>query len=242
MDEVEPGLLRTFAAFVAWAACASVAAHPGEDYSYTNNFPYDPSVGNQPSSYALLWSALSLMMLLAGIATVLLAFGNFDYPGWITRGHHVHPQLVPGQSSPGQQALVKFFVVVALLLLGQSLVVSAVAHYRADPSSFYGFDLARIFLSNLMRNWHLQLAIFWIAIAYVAAALFLGHSLRADEPSWLADWTHVLFAAFALVIGGSLLGEWLGISQLLGHWITWPIFSRHKRGYLVIFKPASTSS
>jgi nitric oxide reductase subunit B len=217
----DPTELRQFAAFVTWAAWASVAARPGEDYSYTNNFPYDPSVGNQPTPYALLWSALSLLMLLAGIATVLLAFGKFDYLGWITRSHHVHPQLVPGQSSPGQQALVKFFVVVALLLLGQSLVGSAVAHYRADPSSFYGFDLARIFPSNLMRTWHLQMAIFWIATAYVAAALFLGRSLRADEPSWLAGWTHVLFAAFALVIGGSLLGEWLGISQLLGHWWFW---------------------
>ena len=110
----------------------------------------------------------------------------------------------------------KFFVVVALLFLMQTLVGSAAAHYRADPGSFYGFDLSRIFPSNLLRTWHLQTAIFWIATAYVAAALFLGRSLRTDEPRWLAGWTHVLFGAFALVIGGSLLGEWLGISQLLG--------------------------
>ncbi|MGE8634486.1 MAG: nitric-oxide reductase large subunit [Achromobacter piechaudii] len=217
----DPTELRQFTAFVMWAAWASVAERPGQTYSYTNNFPYDPSVGNLPTSSALMWSALSLMVLLAGIATVLLAFGKFDYLGWITRGHHVHPQLVPGQSSPGQNALVKFFVVVALLLLAQSLVGGAVAHYRADPGSFYGFQLERIFPSNLVRTWHLQMAIFWIATAYVAAALFLGRSLRTDEPRWLAGWTHVLFAAFALVIGGSLLGEWLGISQLLGRWWFW---------------------
>jgi nitric oxide reductase subunit B len=217
----DPTQLRQFTAFVMWAAWASVAERPGEEYSYTNNFPYDPSVGNLPTSSALLWSALSLMVLLAGIATVLLAFGKFDYLGWITRGHHVHPQLVPGQSSRGQNALVKFFVVVALLLLAQALVGGAVAHYRADPGSFYGFRLERIFPSNLVRTWHLQLAIFWIATAYVAAALFLGRSLRADEPRWLAGWIHVLFAAFALVIAGSLLGEWLGLSQLLGRWWFW---------------------
>lgn len=217
----DPAELRQFAAFVTWTAWASVASRPGENYSYTNNFPYDPSVGNLPTPDALLWSALSLAVLLAGIASVLLAFGKFDYLGWITRGHHVHPQLVPGQSSQGQNALVKFFVVVALLLLGQALVGGAVAHYRADPGSFYGFNLERIFPSNLMRTWHLQLAIFWIATAYVAAALFLGRSLRTDEPRWLTGWTHVLFAAFALVIGGSLLGEWLGLSQLLGRWWFW---------------------
>ncbi len=217
----DPSELRQFAAFVTWAAWASVAARPGQAYSYTNNFPYDPSVGNLPTSGALFWSAMSLIVFLAGVATVLLAFGKFDFLGWITRGHHVHPQLLPGQSGPGQKALVKFFVVVAVLLLLQSLVGAAVAHYRADPGSFYGFQLERIFPSNLMRIWHLQTAIFWIATAFVAAALFLARSLRSDEPRWLAGWTHVLFAAFAVVIGGSLLGEWLGIAQLLGKWWFW---------------------
>ena len=217
----DPTELRQFTAFVTWAAWASVAARPGEAHSYTNNFPYDPSVGNVPTSGALLWSAISLTVLLAGIAAVLLAFGKFDYLGWITRGHAVRPQMLPGQSSRGQKALLKFFVVVALLLLAQSLVGGAVAHYRADPGSFYGFQLERIFPSNLMRTWHLQLAIFWIATAYVAAALFLGRSLRVDEPRGLAGWTHVLFAAFALVIAGSLLGEWAGLAQWLGPWWFW---------------------
>ncbi|MEO8104403.1 MAG: nitric-oxide reductase large subunit, partial [Betaproteobacteria bacterium] len=217
----DPVELRQFTAFVAWAAWASAAARPGEDYSYTNNFPYDPSVGNRPTPGALLWSALSLIVLLAGTAVVLLAFGKFDYLGWISRGHAVQPQLTPGKSSRGQNALVKFFVVVAFLLLLQALVGGTLAHYRADPGNFYGIKLESIFPSNLMRTWHLQTAIFWIATAYVAAALFLGRSLRGDEPRWLAGWTHVLFAAFAVVIGGSLLGEWLGISQLLGTWWFW---------------------
>ncbi|MEO5655948.1 MAG: cbb3-type cytochrome c oxidase subunit I [Nitrosospira sp.] len=213
--------LRQFTAFVFWAAWASVAARPGEDYSYTNNFPYDPSVGNVPTPGALLWSALSLIVLLAGTAAVLLAFGKYDYLGWFSRGHHVHPHLLPQLSSPGQRALVKFFVVVALLFLMQTLVGGAAGHYRADPSSFYGFQLERIFPSNLMRTWHLQTAIFWIATSYVAAALFLARSLRVEEPRWFAGWVHVLFAAFVVVIGGSLLGEWLGISQLLGRWWFW---------------------
>jgi nitric oxide reductase subunit B len=217
----DPAELHQFAAFVSWAAWASVAVRPGQTYSYTNNFPYDPSVGNLPTSSALLWSALSVTVLLAGIATVLLAFGKFDFLGWFSRGQHVHPHLIPGQSSAGQNALVKFFAVVAFLLLTQSLVGGAVAHYRADPGSFYGLDLTRIFPSNLMRTWHLQMAIFWIATAYVAAALFLGRSLRREEPRWLAGAIHALFAAFALVIGGSLLGEWLGLSQLLGQWWFW---------------------
>lgn len=218
---IDPAELHQFTAFVTWAAWASVAKRPGEDYSYTNNFPYDPSVGNLPTADAVLWSALSLLVLLAGIATVLLAFGKFDYLGWISRGHHMHAKLMPGQSSAGQRALMKFFVVVTLLFLMQTLVGGGVAHFRADPGSFYGFQLENIFPSNLLRAWHLQTAIFWIATAYVAAALFLGRSLRADEPRWFAGWVHVLFAAFVVVIGGSLLGVWAGIEQKLGNLWFW---------------------
>ncbi|MEO6147927.1 MAG: cbb3-type cytochrome c oxidase subunit I, partial [Sulfuriferula sp.] len=216
-----PSELRQFTAFVTWAAWASVAARPGENYSYTNNFPYDPSVGNLPTPDALIWSALSLLVLLAGTAAVLLVFGKFDYLGWVSRGRHIQPHLLPGTASPGQRSLVKFFVVVALLFLAQTLLGGATAHYRADPSSFYGFQLEAIFPGNLTRTWHLQTAIFWIATAYVAAALFLARTLRSEEPRWFAGWVHVLFAAFAVVIGGSLLGEWLGISQMLGSWWFW---------------------
>ncbi len=217
----DPDELHQLTAFIVWAAWVSVANRPGSSDSYTNNFPHDADVGNVPPAGAVLWSALSLVVLLGGIAAVLLAFGKFDYLGWITRGHHVHPQVIPGQVSSGQRALVKFFVVVALLFLMQTLVGGAVAHFRADPVSFYGFQLERIFPSNLLRTWHLQTAIFWIATSYVAAALFLGRSLRADEPRWLAPAIHTLFAAFVVVIGASLLGEWAGMSGLLGAWWFW---------------------
>ena len=217
----DPTELREFSAFVAWAAWVSVANRPGEDFSYTNNFPFDPSVGNIAIPGALLWSALSLLVLLAGIAAVLLAFGKFEYLGWLSHGHTIQPHIRPGESTPGQRALVKFFVVVALVFLFQTLVGGATAHYRADPGSFYGFQLEKIFPSNLMRTWHLQSAIMWIATSYVAAALFLGNTLRSVEPRGLAMWTHLLFAAFVAVIAGSLLGEWAGISQLLGDWWFW---------------------
>ncbi|MGV8943002.1 nitric-oxide reductase large subunit [Thermomonas sp.] len=213
--------LRQFSAFVTWTAWASVANRPGEAFSYTNNFPFDPSVGNVAIPGALLWSALSLLVLLAGIAAVLLAFGKFEYLGWLSHGHTIQSRIRPGGATAGQRALVKFYVLVALVFLFQTLVGAATAHYRADPGSFYGFQLETIFPSNLMRTWHLQSAIMWIATAYVAAALFLGTTLRRDEPRSLVTWTHLLFGAFVAVIVGSLLGEWAGISQLLGDWWFW---------------------
>ena len=64
--------------------------------------------------------------------------------------------------SPSQAALIKFVVIVALLLFVQTLVGGAVAHFRADPGNFYGFDLSKIFPSSLVRTWHLQTMIFWL--------------------------------------------------------------------------------
>lgn len=217
-DETE---LKQFAAFVAWAAWASVANRPGHDYSYTNNFPYDPLVGNHPIPGATLWSALSLIALLGGLATVLLVSGRFENLGWISGGP-VRPRIpMPGQASAGQRALVKFFAIVALVFLFQTLLGGAIAHYRIEPDGFYGLPLEHVFPSNLLRIWHLQSAIMWIATAYVAAALFLGSTLRQKVPEALAGWANFLFIAFVAVICGSLLGEWLGISQVLGDWWFW---------------------
>ncbi len=91
----------------------------------------------------MLWSALSLIVLLAGIAAVLLAFGKFDYLGWMRRGHHIHPQLLPGESSAGQRALVKLFVVVAVLFLLQTLVGGRHRPLSRRPEELLRFPAGR---------------------------------------------------------------------------------------------------
>lgn len=211
----DPIELKQLTAFVAWTAWASVAKRPGTTHSYTNNFPYDPVAGNTPTADAVLWSALSLIFLLAGTALVLLAFGKFDYLGWQAKPGHLQPKLLNTGVTPAQRATLKYFAVVALLLLAQTLVGGAVAHYRADPGSFYGFDLAAWFPSNLVRTWHLQLAIFWIATSYVAGALFLASALGGGDPAGQKTGIDTLFWALVVVVVGSLLGEWAGMRQLL---------------------------
>ncbi len=217
----DPEEIRQLTAFFAWTSWASVANRPGKNYSYTANFPYDPAVGNRPSADAYLWSALSLVMLLAGTAAVLFAFGKFDFLGWKGTGRHIHPQLLPGAATDGQRATIKFFAVAALLFLVQVLVGGAAAHYRVDPGSFYGLDLSRWFSSNIFRTWHLQTAIFWIATSYVGGGLFLASSFRQAEPAGQARWINLLFAALAVVVFGSLFGEMFGVLQLAGDGWFW---------------------
>ncbi|GLI37953.1 nitric-oxide reductase large subunit [Geobacter hydrogenophilus] len=216
----DPRELEQLTSFFAWTAWASVANRPGKPYSYTNNFPYDPAVGNRPTSDAFLWSALSLIMLLGGTAAVLFAFGKFDFLGWQGRGEHIHPQMLPGATTDSQRATIKYFVVVALLFLAQTLVGGATVHYRVDPGSFYGIDISSLLPSHILRTWHLQLAIFWVATAYVAGGLLLAPSL-GKEPKGQVWGINFLFGALVVVVAGSLAGEMLGVRQMLGSLWFW---------------------
>jgi len=216
-----PGEIEDLTAFFAWTAWAAVVNRPGKSHSYTNNFPYDPPAGNHLTVDAVLWSALSLIALLGGIALVLFAFGRFDYLGWGRGSDHIHPHMLPGEATESQRALVKYFAVVSLLFLAQVLVGSAAAHTRAEPGSFFGIDLYGILPSNVLRTWHLQLAIFWIATSYVAGGLLLASALGGREPRGQTLGIHFLFWALVFLVGGSLIGEWLGVRQMLGRYWEW---------------------
>ena len=216
--------LQELVAYFAWATWATVANRPGKDYSYTNNWPYEPLVGNRPTSSTYLWSAMSLITLLGGIGAILFCFGKFDYLGWGGDGTpaHYHDAAISGwRLTPSQWGTGKYFVVVAALFLLQGLAGGALAHYRVEPGSFYGVDLAALLPYNLLRTWHLQLAIFWIATAWVAGGLFLAPLVGRHEPKGQRLGANVLFVALVVVVLGSLLGEALGINGRLGELWFW---------------------
>ena len=216
-----PEEIRQLTAFFAWTAWVSVANRPDKPYSYTNNFPYDPMVGNRLTADALLWSALSVAMLLAGLAMVLFTFGRFDYLGWKGEPRCVQPLMLSGEPTAGQKATIKYCLIVALLFLAQVMIGGAVAHYRAEPGDFYGIDLAQYLPSNILRTWHLQLAIFWIATGYVAGGLLLASSLGQKEPRGQAAGIHMLFWALVVLVVGSMTGELLGIHGFFGGLWSW---------------------
>jgi len=216
-----PDDVRRLTAFFAWSAWASVARRPGKRYSYTLNFPYDPQVGNTPTIDAVLWSALSLISLLAGTAAVLFAFGKFGFLGWRPRAQEVRPAMIPGVAANSQRATAKFFALAALLFLAQALVGSAIAHSHVNATSFYGIALSNYLPSNILRTWHLQLATFWIATSYIGGALLLATAVGRREPRGQVAGINLLFVALGTVIVGSLLGELAGINQVLGKLWFW---------------------
>ena len=210
-------------AFFAWSAWVAAALRPGADYSYTNNWPPEPLVGNRVTADAVVWSVLSLIALLGGIGILFGAFGKWNFLGWHGREQKIltfrRPDAVT--LTPAQRFCGWFFFVMAALFLLQTLVGAASEHYRADLLSFYGFDLARVLPFNLTRTWHLQLAIFWVSTSFLAAGIFLAPMIGGREPKIQKPLAVGLLFALAIVVFGSMAGEFAGIHGLIRTGWSW---------------------
>ena len=211
-----PTDIREITAFVAWTAWASAAERPGHDYSYTNNWPAEPLVDNAPTADVIVWSALSLISLMVALGALFGLYGRWSHKmGWQQQGQETKALSFrqPGEVAvtPAQSATAWFFLVVAVMFLGQAFLGAAIEHYRVDLSSFFGLDLARILPFNLARTWHVQLSLLWTAASFLAAGIFLAPYISGREPKrqhWLA---YGLLGALAVVIVGSFVGEALSI-------------------------------
>jgi nitric oxide reductase subunit B len=219
----DPQQIDALTAFFSWSAWTSAALRPGLEYSYTNNWPSEALVGNHPTADAIVWSVLSLIALLGGIGLLLAAFGRWNFLGWHGRERTTVSFRPPDSINltPAQRATAYFFLVMAVLFLLQVLLGGASQHYRAEISNFFGLDLARILPFNIARTWHVQLAIFWVATSYLAAGIFLVPMITRREPKgqqWLA---YGLLGALAIVVFGSLIGEYAGVEGWIHHLWMW---------------------
>ena len=217
------GQIRQLTAFFSWSAWAAAANRPGLSYSYTNNWPPEPLVNNQATPETLVWSVLSLVALLGGIGLLLAAFGRWNFLGWHGRERQRITFRSPAQVTltPAQRSTAWFFFVMAALFLLQTLVGGASQHYRAEIGNFFGIDLARWLPFNIARTWHVQLAIFWVATSYLAAGIFLAPLVSGREPHGQQKLAYALLAALAVVVFGSLAGEYAGIRGYLGQLWMW---------------------
>lgn len=112
-------------------------------------------------------------------------------------------------------AVKKYFWVVNLLILVQVLMGVITAHYGVEGGGFYGLDITGIIPYSITRTWHVQLAILWIATAWLATGLYIAPSLSGRDPKYQLLGVNVLFVALIIVVGGSLIGQWFGVMQKL---------------------------
>jgi nitric oxide reductase subunit B len=206
--------LRDLTAFFFWGAWAATANRPGDEVSYTNNWPHDQTVGNTPSGDSVVWTGVSIIVLLAGIGGMAWWYASQVHE--IPTGDIPSDDPLLGSSpTPSQRATVKYFWVVSGLVLLQILLGVITAHYGVEGNGFYGIPLAEVLPYSIARTWHTQLGIFWIATAWLAAGLYIGPAVSGYEPKGQRLGVNVLFGALLFVVLGSMAGEWLSVKHYL---------------------------
>lgn len=203
--------------FFTWTAWLSVTNRPDQSYSYTNNWPYAPESGNNATYGAIFWSAISVTLLIAGLAVILWAQKRFHLEMEPAYKRFPRYDLSKLQVTPTQRKLGKFLLVVTLLFLVQALLGAVLAHYYAEGASFFGLDLPSVLPFNIAKGWHLQLAVFWIATAWLAMGLYAAPAIAGKEPKRQGLLVDILFWALVVVVAGSLIGQWLGVKGYLGN-------------------------
>jgi nitric oxide reductase subunit B len=203
---------RQLTAFFFWSAWAASATRPGDTVSYTSNWPHEPLVGNQPTGEAVVWTGVSIILLLGGIG--LMAFRHAKAEPETPVPAPASDPLLNSQSTPSQRAVVKYFWTVAGLAVLQIVMGVITAHYGVEGNGFYGIKIDEYLPYTVTRTWHTQLGIFWIATAWLAAGLYIAPAVGV-EPRFQRLGVNVLFGALVTVVLGSMAGEWLSVKQLL---------------------------
>lgn len=216
----DPKKLRDMSAFFFWTSWAASTNRPGQEVSYTQNWPHEELVGNRPTGNAIAWSVISVILLLAGIGGMVWYSASRKHEP-VNEPLPLNDPLLGLNPTPSQRATIKYFFVVAALWVVQVGLGAIVAHYGVEGQSFYGIPLAKWLPYSIARTWHLQIAIFWIATSWLATGLFIAPAVSNYEPKAQRFGVNALFVALILVVVGSLTGEWLGIQQKLGNLWFW---------------------
>jgi len=207
-------------AFFFWTAWAATTERPGDTITYTTNWPHEPLVGNTPPGSVFLWTFLSILLLLGGIGALVWYYAR-EFDVWRDdlepeQGFALSDVLDGATVTPSMRATAKYFFVVTALFFTQVLLGIVTAHYAVEGQGLYGLPLAEYFPYAVTRTWHTQLAILWIATAWLATGLYVAPLLGGREPKFQRLGVNFLFISLLVIVVGSFAGEWLAINRRMG--------------------------
>ncbi len=205
--------MEKMAQFFFWASWACVTERPGESITYTHNWPNDAQIGNVPTGDLVIWTGFSIIMLLIGIGILVFVQARTQQEEVLKP---VNDPLMNQVVTPSMRATKKYFWIVNILILAQVMLGILTAHYGVEGDALYGIDIASFLPYSITRTWHVQIAIFWIASAWLATGLYIAPSLSGRDPKFQKLGVNVLFVALLIVVAGSLIGQWFGVMQKLG--------------------------
>ena len=187
---------------------------PGSEITYTSNWPHEALIGNNPTADAIVWTGVSIILLLAGIGGMVWFHAS--------QGSELLPDSLPENdplfnhdATPSQKAVIKYFWVVSGLIPLQIIFGVITAHYGVEGGGFYGIPIQKWIPYVITRTWHTQLGIFWIATAWLASGLFIAPAVSGVELKGQRLGVNVLFGALLVMVLGSMTGEWLSINHKL---------------------------
>jgi nitric oxide reductase subunit B len=220
-------------AFIFWTSWSAVTNRPDDTISYTSNWPYDPLVGNTPPPSLLIWTLISIILLLGATGALVWYYAqqhdiwrdDLEPEGGVAKSN----RLIGANHTPSMKATEKYFWVVLALFGFQIILGTITAHYAVEGQDFYGFPLADYLPYSVARTWHTQLAVFWIATAWLATGLYVAPLISGHEPKFQRFGVNFLFTCLLIIVVGSFAGEWLGINQYFTN-LTMNFFFGHQ-GY-----------
>jgi len=211
----DAGNRASLTAFFFWTAWAAGTERPNDTVTYSNNWPYEPLIGNSPTAGTFMWSMFSILFMIAGIALL-----GWHYAGWHSKEEKIAPpEADPLRGlalTPSMKATAKYFWVVIALMLVQIALGATTAHYQVEGQHLYGFNLSDWLPYSLTRSWHTQLAVLWIATAWLATGLYMAPAISGHEPRFQRVGVNFLFACLLIIVVGAFAGQWFAVMQKMG--------------------------
>lgn len=205
--------MRKMNAFFFWATWATVTERPDSDITYTHNWPADELVGNKATKDLVIWSGVSVILLL--FFTGVLIFYHEKSGVDETFEVPAKDPLIKQGMTPSMYQIKKYFWVVSLLILLQVILGVVTAHYAVEGDGFFGIPLDQYLPYSVTRTWHTQLAIFWIATAWLATGLYIAPAVSGKDPKYQVFGVNFLFISLLIIVVGSMIGQWMGVMQKL---------------------------
>ena len=173
-------------------------------------------IDNRPTSENIVWSIVSVVILIAGIGGLVWAWS-------FMRKQDEEDPIAPAKDpltsfllTPSQLALGKYLFLVVALFTFQVFLGGFTAHYTVEGQGFYGIETSKWFPYSLVRTWHIQAAMFWIATGFLAAGLFLAPIINGGkDPKYQKLGVNILFWALVAVVVGSFTGNFLAIAHIM---------------------------
>ena len=210
----DTGRMSDMNTFFFWSTWATATNRPGGDITYTNNWPNEDLIDNKPTGEMVVWSVVSFVMLLAGVGALAWYFAvQRRKEPHIEEVYPEKDPLLALSATPSMKATLKYFWVVTALFVVQIAFGVLSAHYAVEGSGFYGFPIQEWIPYSVVRTWHTQLGILWIATAWLATGLFMAPAVSGYEPKFQRALVNFLFVCLLIIVVGSMAGQWMGIFQ-----------------------------